>query len=647
MMHRRGFVPTLGVVCFSVVTRAALAADDATGEGWNRLRAVYPGVRAISSGEGERALFGRAMNEGPSATKSAASWIADHLDALGDRRSELRETHRHTLGGGRLTVFAFQQYLAGLPVEDGMVRLAVEAGRRNAVVYAAGRMARLGDAGLTPLRVSADQALDAIRSQPAHASLTDYHAASLAILVPEGDFSVQTPVRVWKFGASGGVLANYSAFTFFVDAATGAILQARSEVYHADVEGRVRGLATAGSIPDVAANPPTMFDLPLLSVRSTAEDDSAQTDDQGFYSIDQEDGVQATISAALEGPFVRVNTDQGAPLTLAQAVSAPGELDFLFNQTPSEFSTAQVNGFLQTNVAHEFFKSRQPDFTRLDIQLDCNVNIPSICNATFTPFGPAINFFNAGGGCVNTAYSSIIHHEFGHFIVSEHDLAQGAFGEGYGDTLGILINDDPVVGRDFQGAGRPVRDIAAANKQYPCIGEIHDCGQLLAGVWWDLRLNLGASMGDQAGLDQARQLFTDWTGITIGGRRGNSAQPVTAVEVLTVDDDDANLFNGTPHKDEICDAFAAHGIQCPGGCDAIAGLRLTCRSGSFSIRASVTSDDPAGSVYELTLDQTSTQTVSISRFGRGATRFSGVGEGTHTVCVVGCEEFCETVTCEP
>ncbi len=76
-------------------------------------------------------------------------------------------------------------------------------------------------------------------------------------------------------------------------------------------------------------------------------------------------------------------------------------------------------------------------------------------------------------------------------------------------------------------------------------------------------LNFQVAMGPDVGLEYAQQLFTDWTGITIGGQGLNSAHPQTAIEVLTVDDDDGVLGNGTPHYAEICAAFAAHSIDCP------------------------------------------------------------------------------------
>jgi hypothetical protein len=158
----------------------------------------------------------------------------------------------------------------------------------------------------------------------------------------------------------------------------------------------------------------------------------------------------------------------------------------------------------------------------------------------------------------------VISHEYGHFVVSELALAQGAFGEGFGDTLALMIHNDPIVGRNFCGSGCHVRNIVSANQQYPCAsGAIHTCGQILAGVWWDIKLNLEATHGTTPGLEMTRQLFVDWSAITSGGQSLNSAHEQTAIEALTVDDDDANLNNGTPNYADICDGFAQHNIPCP------------------------------------------------------------------------------------
>jgi hypothetical protein len=131
--------------------------------------------------------------------------------------------------------------------------------------------------------------------------------------------------------------------------------------------------------------------------------------------------------------------------------------------------------------------------------------------------------------------------------------------------MSLLIYDDPILGRNFrETAGSFVRNPPAANQQYPCTSSaIHTCGQIVSGVWWEMRTRFGQSYGDPTGLELVRQLQVDWALMTAGGQGLNSAHPTTAVEVLTVDDNDANLGNGTPNFGLICPSFLEHGISCP------------------------------------------------------------------------------------
>ncbi len=198
----------------------------------------------------------------------------------------------------------------------------------------------------------------------------------------------------------------------------------------------------------------------------------------------------------------------------------------------------------------------------MDFVMTCNVNIASTCNAFYDG---TINFYLSGGGCVNTAYASVVHHEYGHGIVNNLGLPQGGFGEGYGDVTGMLINDSPIVGPNFFTSGGNIRNPNTSNRQYPCSGEVHFCGELLGGVWWDIREQMGIKYGAGA-LELTRQLEIDWSLITTGGTgadSSNSAHPGTAIEVLTVNDDDGNLNNGTPDYTEICSGFSQHSISCP------------------------------------------------------------------------------------
>jgi hypothetical protein len=532
-----------------------------------------------------------------------------------------------------------------LPVENGIARVFVRHGVRNQVVYAAGRLVSPPPDGFVAITLTADNAVSAVQTIPAYASLSEWSAPRLVVYVGGDDFSSAVPIRAWKFHGSRSLREDFAAYTFFVDAATGRLVQVRNEVYHVDVIGHVSGLGTPGLLPDGALNTPVELDLAELEVLSELGP-TTLTNVDGDFTLPNSGVGPVRLEANLLGPWTAVHGLRSDDLHLEQIVTPPGPADLLFNAIPTEFDTAQVNAFIQVVATHDFYKQRQPAFTGLDHPIDCFVNLPNTCNAFFTPVGLSLTFYGSGAGCVNTAYSTVISHEYGHFIVNRHTLPQGAFGEGYADCIAILQHNDPIIGRDFMGPGTFVRDIVAADKQYPCVGEEHDCGQVLGGAWWDIKLNMEASLGAAVGLDYARQLLTDWTELTIGVRRQDSATPQTAVEVLTADDDDGNLSNRTPHFEEVCDAFAAHGISCPGTCDEISRLRVSCRAGTSTIHATVVTDSPQGSRIFLTLDGEA-DTATVSRFGRASTRWRDVAKGEHEVCVEDCAELCRTVTCDP
>ncbi len=609
-----------------------------------RLMDRFPGLHARVDGEGDISIFGRGMYSAETPEKAAAGFLALYGDALGVAAPDLRIEWQVELGSGNATVFAYRQFVENLPVEYGIARLLVYNGPRSAVVYASGRLVNGLPGEGTRSDTDGTAAVAAVRGLPDYSFLTVWSQPQLVVYSGETDGLRRAPQRAWKFSGRTEALPGFRAFSFYVNASTGRLIFARNEVYNAaEIAGRVSAMATPGLEPDTPANPPVELGVPALTVRADSGT-SAVTGISGHYVLSTS-LLSEDLSAELSGPWVTVR-DSLTPLPrLEQSASPPGPADFLFNFAPSEATTAQVNAMIHTSLTHDFFKSRQPSFTGIDLSLNANVNIAANCNAFFTPVGLSINFFNSGGGCVNTAYSSVVAHEYGHFIVNQLSLGQGAFGEGFGDVVAILQYDDPIIGRDFFGPGTFVRDIVGADQQFPCSSENHVCGMVLAGIWWDIKLGLQASLGSQTGLEAARQLFTDWSLITLGGRFRASAHPRTAIEVLTADDNDGDLSNGTPHVDAICDAFAAHNIPCPGSCDALGRVRASCRRGTISM--SVSSDSLAGTPITFVLDGSDAMTVTTNGFGRAVARWRSSAPGAHQVCIEDCPGFCRPVTCEP
>lgn len=601
----------------------------------------YPGVQIRTGEDGSVAIFGPAMSPAATAQKAAALFFEQHAGVFGVPDLDLRLAWKADLGSGKGMVLAYQQYLGGLPVEYGIARVLIRSGPAHAVTYAAARVSaqRLP---FEPDMISGNAARDTLRLQPGNEALSRWSAPELVMYAGEPETGRRDPARAWKISAITDRNDQPRAWTFFVNAANGRLIFSRNEIYEGgQIAGHVSGLATPGTLPDTAANPPISTPLSNLFVRDLLGN-LAMTESDGSFSL-LGDGSETSLSAVLAGPFVEVRDPGNQPAFLTQPASPPGPADFVFNSVPSEVTTAQVNALVQVNATHDFYKRYQPDFDRLDLPVTANVNLTSLsCNAFFTPVGLSVNFFASDNQCVNSAYSTVVNHEFGHFIVNQLRLAQGSFGEGFADTVAIMMHDNPIVGADFFGPGTFVRDIAGANQQFPCSSEIHTCGQVLAGAWWDIKLNLQETLGDPAGLELARQLFTDWSQITLGGRLRNAAHPGTPPEVLIVDDNDADLSNGTPHTAEICDAFAAHNISCPGvlNCGSLS-MRVACRRGTIS--ASVTGEPNA--LITLVLDGITRQSETTSGLGRGFLRFPNAGSGQHQICVDGCDLSCRTVTC--
>jgi len=646
-IHRL-IAPTLCAVVVSALgANQSQAAERKIQRGEDRLLLTYPGLRVHRESMGAVAYFGRAMNSAPNSDAAAQDWLGGNGGAFDVTKPDLRLRYRAPVGSGVTTVYSYQQYVDGLPVEYGQANLVVRGGAQNAsVIYASARLVNKPEGGFRPITVNAADAVAKVQGMSQYRHLSDWSAPSMVVYPGESD-PPPTPIRAWKFTGATTNTPDFDAYTFFVDVSSGDLAYARREVYFHDVQGQVTGMGSPGVLPDEPSNPSAALNLPNLQVNGP-HNGTALTDADGNFTLTNAGVGSVDLSADLSGPWVQVLDQQGPNLHVDQTVAAQDDANMLFNDTPSEFTTAQVNAFVHVNTAHDFYKKYQPSFTAIDQQMPTRVNVNLTCNAFFSPSDLSFNFEKAGG-CVNTAYSSVITHEYGHFVVNRLNLRQQAFGEGFGDCMSILIFNDHVIGRDFLQGGVAVRDVEAADQQYPCKGEVHECGQVLGGSWWDIKKALAATLGEDAGLEAARQLFTDWSQITIGIPFGqNSATPKTAIEVLTADDDDGDLSNGTPHESEICAGFARHSIPCPGVCEDVQRIQLSCRSHSGRIRATAVTSDPDGTEIGFTLDDgAASQSATANSRGRATVTFDSVSFTFHKVCIDGCPGVCRTVGCPP
>lgn len=276
------------------------------------------------------------------------------------------------------------------------------------------------------------------------------------------------------------------------------------------------------------------------------------TGDDGRYGFSSGSGV-ATISATLSGPHSVIANLAGPVMTESQSGTPASAIDLNFGAA-TEFETAQVSGFYWANFIHAFANDI---LLPTDLAaLPTNVNISSTCNAFWN--GSSINFFRAGGGCPNMAYSDVVLHEYGHGIdSSKGGILDGRYSEGFGDSMAILGTRQPCVGRDFFGPGSCLRLATNVDLWPSSSPDPHEVGKRYMEFVWQTVQELKKRNSE----DESFQITSH---LVLAAAAANPIDIPDAVRLMFIaDDDDGNLSNGTPHCRELAAAADSRNLPHP------------------------------------------------------------------------------------
>lgn len=603
-----------------------------------RLRERYPGVMAYEANRRIVGVSGMPMTSGDSPEAAAAAFLAEHGELFATEL-DLRGTLRARLRRSQKTVLGYRQYVQGIPVEGSVARILLQdmglpGSERWRVASVAGKIA---DPTLPlPQRIlTSEQALLAAQQDRRATGLVRWEVLE-EVLIWEEIAGPQAVMRTWKnAGAPAGLSPD--SWTFFVNTRTGRVERvvgngSRFSAPQRDttITGTVTGWATPGFLPDnypdsCQENDPEQVALKNVLVQvihNGSVFSSTYTDDDGDYSIGVPTGFSGSVRAALVGPEWTVTDWAGTgtsppapPSNFAHScvydltpkllsVTNPGSVvDFDFNTTSQvgcdtrEFCTATVNTFLHIGKARDYL------LERVDIDylpcVDAWINYPiEQCGSRYAG-SPGLGIIFLGntptsGLCANRAYSTIITHEYGHHIIHAvlglNQYVHYAIQEGGADVWSMFINVTPEMGLNAEeGCSFTLRNLSTQNVTYPACGvNEYERGKVLGRAWWDIWCNLGEfGCNETVALESARDLHVAWMFISTGDQfeadvcngLGQAAAPSTLIEVLTADDNDANLANGTPNMCAICDAFASRNIFPPSGysvCGCTSGNRRGC-----------------------------------------------------------------------
>ena len=462
------------------------------------------------------------------------------------------------IGSSDKQTVRFRQAVGGVPVEGAFL---------NLLFSARGELLSVQSTGLPGAETLDTQAL--VDATDAAGFARAYFQAQNGVAAQESSAAELWIAQVDVAGRRVGRLAwrvdcHWSApeveptsKRLFIDARDGSLCKVEELVHHFDVGGTVRTMATPGTLPDVAGNPATS--QPMAYARCTAGATTVYADANGNFNFPGLNGP-VSVSFAYAGSYASVNYQPGADYALSQTLSGTGNL-VLLNPSPSATITSQANSFVGSSLMRDWIRGLNPSDVHGDFLTMANTAVAGTCNAYYD--GSSINFFNAGGGCVDTSYSTVVSHEQGHWMNDRYGTGNGpdGMGEGNADTWSMYIWDTPIMGDGFFGPGSNVRSgwntRQFCGDTHPgCYGEVHADGEVWMGASWKIRNNLNTTLGNAQGDLTANQLFLGW----MNAYNQTQIRSIIETQWITLDDDNGTITDGSPHFTDIDNGFRAQGF---------------------------------------------------------------------------------------
>lgn len=547
-----------------------------------KFKDAHPATELFTIANRVTCLSGRFFSQGTSPSRSADAFLRQHAGIFGARTQDIVPFGAfpdavHSVGvmwdeatqSFGFTLLGYSQVVEGIPVFRSALKLLMRNEAGFPLVLASADLRDLGDFPATlAVRPTLADFDPGVWSSEAitHRALGEPQEAQLVIFAGVDDTPAQPTLAVSFVVERGVPGTGYTKMLYVADARTGEVLFSESQVFHADVSGTIAGQATQGFAAD-ACNPEAQTGMPYARV--TAGSTNVFADANGNFVVPNPGtgSVNVTSDFGLAGRYFKVADNAGPVSLLSQSIPSGGSATLVHNAANTDANVrAQVNAYLHANIARDAILASNPNYPVIAGQQDSsafqiNVQVSGTCNAFYN--GSSINFYPAGGGCNNTAFATVVHHEFGHHMVASAGSGQGAYGEGQSDVLSVVISESSLLAIGFQSCSTGLRN-ADNNNQYSASGcstagsAIHTCGTLLSGCVWDTWLNMQTA--------EPANYRTIMRNLAVNStllHTGTGINSDITRHYLTLDDNNATLEDGTPHYAQINTGFSDHGLPGP------------------------------------------------------------------------------------
>ncbi len=553
----------------------------------------------------------------------------------------------------------FGREIAGIPVAGE--RYVFTIGHGKLISFGTPRWSRIGASPLPDLdAVEAQERLSAYMKLTAADAVTVVSQPSLEFIPLRSSGPLPASALVWRTAIR--IEGEPGTWVARIDAKTGAIRSLVDDDRYVRVKGGVYPTSSDQICPDGCEQP--NYAMPYADVTLGAVAQTANS--LGVFNCSPAGSIAKTT---LAGPYVKV-VDNCGPIS--QALSCAADLNLGVSPgtdctVPAGASAGNTHaarsGFYHLNRIAEHARTWLPTVPWLTQQLTDNVNINQTCNAVWN--GSAVNFYKSGNGCNNTGeIAGVFLHEWGHGLDQNDGGGYDNPSEAYADVVAIMATHVSCMGRGFRQFGNcggygdtclsctGVRDLdwdkhatrtpatpenfvatRCSSGSGPCGRETHCEGYVGGQTMWDLAVrDLPASGLDQNSAWQLADKLWYKSRLGSGGNAYNCSLPDSDgcsatswfQKLRTVDDDDGNLANGTPHAAAIFAAFDRHKIACglvsdPGNqnstiCPALSAPALSAIPGSTSGTSSLTwTTVPGATTYRVLRNDAGCQ-AALTRF---------------------------------
>ncbi len=253
------------------------------------------------------------------------------------------------------------------------------------------------------------------------------------------------------------------------------------------------------------------------------------------------------------GPTDESVTYSGWNIDDIEILVAPAHPGF----TVGLYDSDELNVFYHMGIARNSIKGIDPSFSGVDYQMPAVVRVGNgYSNAYFDGLG--LNFGEGDGITFRNLaqFADVIYHEFAHAVthrIYPDDLLPysgetGAMDEAWSDYFACTITNEPMIGEGGMLTVAPWLRNMDNQLSVPedIVLEVHDDGRIIGAGLWSLRNLIGKSLADH---------LIHFARFNLAGSFADYYE-----DLLITDDNDSNLFNGTPHMLEIARSFGPHGI---------------------------------------------------------------------------------------